>query len=64
MAALILALDCALQAAWAINVGDKDHARDYLDDGLEPSAKAFPERPDRAAGLAMVYDALLEGAAA
>lgn len=63
MAALREALDAALQALIAIDVGDKDHARGWLAKGLEPSTRAFPVASPEWFGLALVYGALTEAAA-
>jgi hypothetical protein len=64
MAALRDALDYGLQAVIALDTGDKDHARGWLDRGATPAAKAFPAGSREAFGLALVYGALLEEAAA
>lgn len=64
MAALREALDYALQAVIAIDLGDKGHARSWLGKGLEPSTRAFPPASREWFGLALVYGALLEAAAA
>jgi hypothetical protein len=62
-AALREALDCAHQAAIAVDLGDKAHARDWLAKGAVPAARAFPERPDVSFGLALVFGVILEDAA-
>jgi len=64
MAALREAFDYGLQAIIAIDIGDQDHARGWLHRGLPPAAKAFPAGSKEAYGLALVYGALLEEAAA
>jgi hypothetical protein len=64
MAALTDALDYGYQAAIAIRVGRKDRARKWLDDGLEPSVRAFPSGSPEWFGLALVYGALIKEAAA
>lgn len=63
LAALREALDCATQAVIAIQVGDRDHAREWLHDGLAPAAKAFPPSSPESFGLARVFSVLLEEAA-
>ena len=64
MAALADALGCGLEAANAIQADDRDAARRWLAQGLGPSAKAFPPGSRESFGLALVYGALLEEAAA
>ena len=63
MKALIAALDDSLQAAIALDLGEKEHARGWLDRGATPAAAAFPPGSREAFGLALVYGALLEEAA-
>lgn len=64
MAALREAWECGYEAIIAIDTGHKDHARTWLDKGLVPSAAAFPAGTPEWFGLALVYGALLEAAAA
>jgi hypothetical protein len=64
MDAFIIVLDCALQAAWAIQLREKSRARKWLDDAREPAAKVFPLADPASMGLTLVLGKLREKAAA
>ena len=64
MAALREAWEDGYEAIIAIDVGEKDHARAWLHKGSVPAAAAFPAGSREAFGLALVFGALLEAAAA
>jgi hypothetical protein len=61
--ALREALECGFIACAHVEADEKDKAREWLNHGADPAARAFPPSSRESFALAIVYGVILEEAA-